>query len=114
MTGFFEEKAGERSMMRLLCFLTLLDGLFICTFAGIKALNGAQDALTAFTIGISLVGAGLAGKVTQKMFGEKADPTTVNADNSVVLNTGDTNLKPAVVAQPAINPAVEQVSEEAK
>ena len=65
-SGFFEENPGERSMMRLSCFMCVAWGLIICMMAAVAAFKGNGNWLNVFTVGMSIVGTGLAGKVAQK------------------------------------------------
>lgn len=61
-TGFFEEETGQRSMMRLLSFLSVVGGI---AFGGIALFLGRLDSETALFCG-GLVVAGLGGKVFQR------------------------------------------------
>lgn len=70
-TGFFQEKEGVNSIMRLNTSLLVWAGLAISIFTVLgKAFGLEVDAGTNFTFAVTLIGIGITGKFVQK-FGEK-------------------------------------------
>lgn len=65
--GFFREKNGDKSMMRLLAFMSFIVGTFVMT-AGILLVGLEEGAVTIVIVGGALSGGGQAFKSLQKMF----------------------------------------------
>jgi len=71
MTGFFQEKEGVNSIMRINTSLLVWAGLLIALVTVFMPLSGMTfDAGQNYTFSVTLIGMGLSGKVLQK-FKEK-------------------------------------------
>jgi hypothetical protein len=68
--GFLEEQAGEKSAMRLMCFICLVVAVALFIFASIACFMGNPGTTIATQAGMTLLIAAFGGKVGQK-FGEK-------------------------------------------
>ena len=67
MTKFFEESEGVKSITRVNTSLLIWAGIFIALVTTISPLFGTQlDMVQNFTLSITLIGSGLAGKLIQK------------------------------------------------
>lgn len=67
--GFLEEQAGEKSAMRLMCFISLITGIVLFFISAIGGLMGKETS-QATQAALTLVSFALTGKVSQK-FTEK-------------------------------------------
>lgn len=65
--GFFDDRNGDRSMMRLLAFMIVADGLGLISFAVVWSILYKIDALAIITALIGLVTTGLGAKWAQKI-----------------------------------------------
>ncbi len=65
--GFFDDKNGNKSMMRLLAFITVTTGLSLISFAVVWSQIYGTDAIAIITALIGLVGTGLGAKWAQKI-----------------------------------------------
>lgn len=65
--GFFEDRNGDKSMMRLLSFIVVISGLVLTAFCSLWMIlfNTDQIALVGMLVG--LVGTGLGAKWAQKI-----------------------------------------------
>lgn len=68
--GFFQEKDGSYSMMRLVTFQLVTAGIVVMLAGTAGALFGKSGGYEVLSYGLSLVGAGITGKTVQK-FGER-------------------------------------------
>lgn len=67
MTGFFEEKEGQKSITRVNTSLLVWAGILIALATVASSLFGMEvDTAQNFTFSITLIGSGLAGKLIQK------------------------------------------------
>jgi len=71
MIGFFEEDRESRSLMRLMCYISLL-GSFVAAAATLGIAQWGKDSVAQYglTIFFALLGAAFGGKIVQK-FAEK-------------------------------------------
>lgn len=65
--GFFDDRNGDRSMMRLLAFITVITGLSLIAFSVVWSQIYGTDALAIITALIGLVTTGLGAKWAQKI-----------------------------------------------
>ena len=74
--GFFEDGNGDRSMMRLLAFIIVINALVLVTFCSLWMILFGTDQLALTGLLVGLVGTGVGAKWAQKTTEKKKEDAT--------------------------------------